>query len=113
MERIAAVDEIPTEGLRFDYRDGPFDEEGILLKVPDGEVRAAVTIFIKRQPTAGFSGSRRFFVSSIRSKCAFFCWGIVNGDSFIGINEADKAWTGRDRTGWIGSRRWQPLIEIQ
>ncbi len=40
MERIAAVDEIPSEGLRFDYRDGPFEEEGILLRMDDGEVRA-------------------------------------------------------------------------
>jgi nitrite reductase/ring-hydroxylating ferredoxin subunit len=40
MERIASLDEIPGEGLRFTYKDGPFDEEGILLKVADGEVRA-------------------------------------------------------------------------
>jgi nitrite reductase/ring-hydroxylating ferredoxin subunit len=40
MERIATVAEIPPEGLRFSYRDGPFDEEGILLKVADGGVRA-------------------------------------------------------------------------
>ena len=40
MDRIAAVDDIPTEGLRFSYRDGPFDEEGILLRLHDGEVRA-------------------------------------------------------------------------
>jgi nitrite reductase/ring-hydroxylating ferredoxin subunit len=40
MEKIAAVDDIPTEGLRFTYRDGPFDEEGILVRVLGGEVRA-------------------------------------------------------------------------
>ncbi len=40
MERIAQVDEVPAEGLRFSYRDGPFDEEGILLRLPDGGVRA-------------------------------------------------------------------------
>jgi nitrite reductase/ring-hydroxylating ferredoxin subunit len=40
MEKIAALDDIPGEGLRFSYRDGPFDEEGILLRVHDGEVRA-------------------------------------------------------------------------
>ena len=40
MDRIAAVDDIPTEGLRFSYREGPFDEEGILLRLHDGEVRA-------------------------------------------------------------------------
>jgi len=40
VERIAAVDAIPREGLRFAYRDGPFDEEGILLQLADGAVRA-------------------------------------------------------------------------
>jgi nitrite reductase/ring-hydroxylating ferredoxin subunit len=40
MERITTLDEIPSEGLRFTYLDGPFEEEGILLKLPDGEVRA-------------------------------------------------------------------------
>jgi nitrite reductase/ring-hydroxylating ferredoxin subunit len=40
MERITAVDEIPTEGLRFSYRDGPFDEEGILVRLADGQIRA-------------------------------------------------------------------------
>lgn len=40
MERLAAVAEIPAEGLRFDYYDGPFEEEGILLKLDDGSVRA-------------------------------------------------------------------------
>jgi nitrite reductase/ring-hydroxylating ferredoxin subunit len=40
MERLAAIDEIPREGLRFNYKDGPFDEEGILLKTADGSVVA-------------------------------------------------------------------------
>jgi nitrite reductase/ring-hydroxylating ferredoxin subunit len=40
MERIAAVDDIPREGLRFTYQEGPFEEEGILLKLPGDEVRA-------------------------------------------------------------------------
>jgi len=40
MERLASVDDIPPEGLRFSYHDGPFDEEGILLKLSDGGVRA-------------------------------------------------------------------------
>ena len=39
MERIAPVDEIPAEGLIFDYKEGPFDEQGILLRTKDG-VRA-------------------------------------------------------------------------
>lgn len=40
MERIASLAEIPADGLRFNYKDGPFDEEGILLKLADGQVRA-------------------------------------------------------------------------
>ena len=40
MERIAAIGDIPTAGLKFNYREGPFDEEGILLRLPDGAVRA-------------------------------------------------------------------------
>lgn len=40
MKRIATVEEIPARGLRFSYRDGPFDEEGILLRLGSGEVRA-------------------------------------------------------------------------
>lgn len=40
MQRIASVADIPAEGLRFSYREGPFDEEGILLAVGGGEVRA-------------------------------------------------------------------------
>ena len=40
MKRIASVDEIGSEGLRFTYEDGPFEEEGILLKLRDGRLRA-------------------------------------------------------------------------
>jgi nitrite reductase/ring-hydroxylating ferredoxin subunit len=40
MERITSIDDIPAEGLRFNYSEGPFEEEGILLKLADGEVRA-------------------------------------------------------------------------
>ncbi len=40
MKKIGTIDEIPREGLRFTYRDGPFDEEGILLKLPGGGIRA-------------------------------------------------------------------------
>lgn len=39
MERIARLDEIPAEGILFDYKDGPFDEQGILLSTANG-VRA-------------------------------------------------------------------------
>ncbi len=38
--RLARVDEIPQKGLRFTCREGPFDEEGILLRLPGGTVRA-------------------------------------------------------------------------
>ena len=40
MQLIGKVDEITKEGLRFTYKDGPFDEEGILLRLTDGNVRA-------------------------------------------------------------------------
>lgn len=33
MLEIAAVDQIPPDGIRFRYHDGPFEEEGILLRV--------------------------------------------------------------------------------
>ena len=39
MERLAALDEIPSEGMLFDYKEGPFDEQGILLRTSNG-VRA-------------------------------------------------------------------------
>jgi len=34
------VAEIPREGLRFTYRDGPFDREGVVVRLPGGVVRA-------------------------------------------------------------------------
>lgn len=40
MREIARLEDIPREGLRFTYKDGPFDEEGILLRLPGGTVRA-------------------------------------------------------------------------
>ena len=40
MQRIAAVDEIPERGMVFTYKEGPFDERGILLRTADGSVRA-------------------------------------------------------------------------
>jgi nitrite reductase/ring-hydroxylating ferredoxin subunit len=40
MELIAKLDEIPSTGMKFTYREGPFDEEGILVKMGGGEVRA-------------------------------------------------------------------------
>ena len=38
-QRLAAVAEIPPGGLVFTFMDGPFEEEGILLRTPEG-VRA-------------------------------------------------------------------------
>lgn len=40
MELVASLEEIPPDGLRITYREGPFEEEAILLKLPDGGVRA-------------------------------------------------------------------------
>ena len=40
MKRLTALDDIPSKGLRFNYHDGPFEEEGILVRLPEGEVRA-------------------------------------------------------------------------
>jgi nitrite reductase/ring-hydroxylating ferredoxin subunit len=40
MIAIARVDDIPPDGLRFTYPAGPFEDEGILLRLPDGAVRA-------------------------------------------------------------------------
>ena len=40
MELIARFADITADGLRFTYKEGPFDEEGILLKLAGGEVRA-------------------------------------------------------------------------
>jgi nitrite reductase/ring-hydroxylating ferredoxin subunit len=39
MQRIASVDDIPADGIVFDYMEGPFDEQGILVQTADG-VRA-------------------------------------------------------------------------
>jgi len=36
MERLARLDEIPSKGIIFDYKEGPFDERGILLRNGDG-----------------------------------------------------------------------------
>jgi nitrite reductase/ring-hydroxylating ferredoxin subunit len=40
MLQIATLDQIPPEGLRFRYHDGPFEEEGLLLRTRDGRVVA-------------------------------------------------------------------------
>jgi nitrite reductase/ring-hydroxylating ferredoxin subunit len=37
---IARVDEIPVWGLKFPYRCGKLEEEGILIRLESGEVRA-------------------------------------------------------------------------
>jgi len=39
MQRIAILDDIPARGLVFGYKEGPFDEQGILVRTADG-VRA-------------------------------------------------------------------------
>jgi nitrite reductase/ring-hydroxylating ferredoxin subunit len=40
MQAITAVDEIPAEGVVFEYKDGPFDHQGIVVRTSDGSVRA-------------------------------------------------------------------------
>ncbi len=40
MRELARVADVPMWGMRFTYKDGPFDEEGLLLQLPGGEVRA-------------------------------------------------------------------------
>ena len=40
MRRITTVNEIPEHGMKFLYMEGPLEEEGILLKMLDGSVRA-------------------------------------------------------------------------
>ena len=40
MQAIAKLDEIPLRGLVFRYKDGPFDEEGILVRLGEDGVRA-------------------------------------------------------------------------
>jgi nitrite reductase/ring-hydroxylating ferredoxin subunit len=37
---IATASEVPARGLKFAYKDGPLDEEGILLRLGNGELRA-------------------------------------------------------------------------
>ena len=40
MKSIARLDDIPERGLKFTYQDGPFEEEGLLLRIGGDEVRA-------------------------------------------------------------------------
>lgn len=40
MMTIAKLEEIPEDGLSFTYREGPFDELGIVVRLAGGEIRA-------------------------------------------------------------------------
>jgi nitrite reductase/ring-hydroxylating ferredoxin subunit len=40
VQHLTFIDQIPSDGLRFTYRAGPFDEQGILLRLADGSLRA-------------------------------------------------------------------------
>ncbi|MFV2071197.1 MAG: Rieske (2Fe-2S) protein [Thermoanaerobaculales bacterium] len=40
MQRIATLPDIPADGLRFTYNEGPCEEQGILIRRADGEIRA-------------------------------------------------------------------------
>lgn len=39
MTAIARIPDIPPKGIKFTYMDGPFEEEGILVKLADGSVK--------------------------------------------------------------------------
>ena len=40
MKLITRLEEIPSKGLKFTYEDGPFEEEGFVLRIGSDEVRA-------------------------------------------------------------------------
>ena len=40
VQLLTTVDQVPAEGLRFSYFDGPFEEQGLLFRLADGTVRA-------------------------------------------------------------------------
>lgn len=40
MKELAKLSDIPLEGMKFTYIDGRLEDEGILLRLPNGEVRA-------------------------------------------------------------------------
>jgi len=68
MERLAHLDEIPTEGIIFDYKEGPFDEQGILLRTKDGvkafknECRHLPMRLDDREPTDIWDQHKRYLV---------------------------------------------------
>jgi len=37
---LGRIEDIPREGLQFTYKDGPFDERGLLLRSADGTISA-------------------------------------------------------------------------
>ncbi len=68
MERIADFDEIPSRGIIFDYKEGPFDEQGILLRTGDGvkafknECRHLPMRLDDREPADVWDPTRRYLV---------------------------------------------------
>lgn len=68
MERIAALDDIPADGVLFDYKEGPFDEQGILLRTADGvvafknECRHLPMRLDDREPAEIWDEHRRYLV---------------------------------------------------
>ncbi len=69
MQLIARVDDIPPYGLVFAYKEGPIDEEGILLRLPDRGVVAYQNLcrhlpmrLNERAPQEMWSPDRRYLV---------------------------------------------------
>jgi nitrite reductase/ring-hydroxylating ferredoxin subunit len=68
MQRITRVEDIPTDGITFDYKEGPFDEQGILLRTPDGvrayknECRHLPMRLDDREPADFWDEHRRYLV---------------------------------------------------
>jgi len=69
--KIASLDNVPVTGLRFTYHAGPFDEEGLLFRLPSGEVRAYKNEcrhlpmpLDEREPRDLWDSDRRYLVCS-------------------------------------------------
>lgn len=69
MQLIAKLDQIPKRGLKFTFQDGPFEEEGILLRLATGDVRAFKNLcrhlpmrLDEREPADFWDSSGRFLV---------------------------------------------------
>jgi len=71
MKLLVRVADIPIEGLRFTYKEGPFEDEGILLRLPDESVQAfknecrhLPVRLDDREPSELWDPTRRYLVCS-------------------------------------------------